>query len=237
MGRMKVDGMLLYSRSRCRFAWIATTILVSAVILANSTTYFLSGPTPLFLVEKESLLDWPLWRTAFYCHVIAACFCLMTGPLLMVVRLLKVKGLHSFLGYVYLNAVLWIAAPAGLVITPFAKGGFLSALGFLLTGIAWWWATWVGYRMIVAKDVSGHIRWMVRSYAIALSAVWFRLIQIAMSFSTMSDSVNYTMSVWLSLFASLWVSETFISRAFPTTKARNNSNPGQFSPISRELIS
>jgi len=225
--------MFLYSRSRFRWAWIATTIAVSVLILINSVTYFRAGPTPLFLVEKSSLLDWPLWRAAFYCHVIAACFCLAVGPFLMTVRLLKIKGLHQLLGYVYLNAVLWVAAPAGLVMTPYAKGGTVSAVGFLLTGLAWWWATWMGYRRIMARDVAGHIRWMVRSYGIALSAVWFRLIQIAMSYSSLSDVTNYTVSVWLSLFASIWVAETCISR---TSSKRENlraeTNAGQFSLFS-----
>ena len=52
--------MFLFSKTRLRMLWIVATIWVSALIIVNSAIYFQSGPTPVFLLEKGALRDWPL---------------------------------------------------------------------------------------------------------------------------------------------------------------------------------
>ncbi len=209
--------MFIFFKSRLKWVWVATTVVITALILSNATIYFRNVPTPTFLLEKGDLRFSPLWRTAFFFHVIASCVCLATGPLLMIPKLIGFRRLHAVLGYTYLNAVLWIAAPTGLIISPVAKGGPISAAGFFITGLMWWYATWLGYRAIRSRhsfDLTAHICWMVRSYAIALSAVAFRIIQQALAYGPFDANTNYTLSVWLSLFVSLWISETCICRQF-----------------------
>lgn len=203
--------MYLFSRARFPIIWTVVTIWFSALILVNTTVYLRRFPEPVFLIEKGGLADWPLWRTAFQFHVFGACICLATGPLLMIPRLLRVPRLHAIMGYAYFNVVLWIAAPAGLLLAPFAKGGFPSALGFLVTGLAWWLCTWLGYRAIRQRDIASHIRWVVRSYALALSAVAFRIIQYALDVVGLHHSTTYILSVWLSLAVSVWISESCIA--------------------------
>ena len=70
----------------------------------------------------------------------------------MVMRLIQTRRFHSFIGYIYLNTVLWIAAPTGLLISSASKGGFWAATGFLITGIYWWISTWLGYQTIQSAD-------------------------------------------------------------------------------------
>ena len=192
---------------------------MSIAIGINAVGYFSAGPTPSFLLEKGELRNHPLWTTAFYFHVAAAVVCLSVGPLLMVSRLVRSKRwrgreIHTVLGYVYLNAVLWVAAPMGLIISPVSKGGALAAAGFIVTGILWWYTTWRGYTAIRGGDTRGHICFMVRSYAIALSAIAFRIIQVALSV-VLDNYPNYIASVWLSLLVSVWLSEACIARHFP----------------------
>lgn len=209
--------MFIFFKSRLKWIWIAITVVITALILVNSTIYFRNVPTPNFLLEKGELRFSPLWRTAFYFHVIASCVCLATGPFLMIPKLIGFRRLHAVLGYAYLNAVLWVAAPTGLIISPVAKGGPISAAGFFITGLMWWYATWLGYRAIRHRhnfDLTAHICWMVRSYAIALSAVAFRVIQQMLAYDPFDANTNYTLSVWLSLVVSLWISETCIHRQF-----------------------
>lgn len=203
--------MFLYSKSRLKYVWIGISIWVSVLILLNAGVYFQKGPTPNFLLEKGELRHHPLWATAFYFHVIGACVCLATGPFLMITKLIRYRRLHAVLGYAYLNAVLWVAGPTGLIISPVSKAGFWAALGFFVTGIFWWLSTWLGYRAIRANKLAEHIRWMVRSYSVALSAVWFRLIHYFLSYIVEADTA-YIWSVWLSFFLSLWISEVCISR-------------------------
>ncbi|MEL6108214.1 MAG: DUF2306 domain-containing protein [Planctomycetota bacterium] len=213
--------MFLFAKFRWSWMWTLTAIAGSFGIFVAVSVYFDPTRTAVFLLEKGGLRDHPLWRTAFYFHVVGACVCLATGPLLMFLRLIRVRRFHAVIGYIYLNAVLWIAAPAGLIISPAAKAGWLSALGFSVTGILWWCSTWRGYQTIGKIDIRSHICWMLRSYSIALSAVWFRIVQHLIGFSvpSVSDSTNYIVSVWLSLLISVWISETCIHRFFGRDRA------------------
>lgn len=213
--------MFLFAKFRWSWMWTLMAIAGSLGILVAVTVYFDSMRTAIFLLEKGELRHHPLWKTAFYFHIIGSCICLAIGPLLMFLRLIRVRRFHAVVGYVYLNAVLWVAAPTGLIISPVAKAGWLSALGFIVTGVLWWWCTWRGYKTIGEIDVRPHIFWMLRSYSIALSAVWFRVVQHLMAFAVpnVSDSFNYIASVWLSLLISLWISEACIRRHFGRDRA------------------
>ncbi|MGI9518734.1 MAG: DUF2306 domain-containing protein [Pirellulaceae bacterium] len=190
--------------------WSLVTVLLCVLIVWNTRLYFLPGVTAGFLMEKGDIANLPIWRAAFYFHIFGACVCLVCGCVLFFPRLIRYRRLHKVLGYIYFNSVLWIAAPAGLILAPFAKHGWLSAFGFLVTGVAWWLTTWAGYRAIRIRDIQTHIRWMVRSWCIALSAVFFRLFQAALYFAGMDDASNYIVSVWASLAASIALAEICI---------------------------
>lgn len=208
--------MFLFAKFRWPFVWSLLALIGSLGILVGVTVYFDSVRTAVFLLEKGTLREHPLWKTAFYFHVVGSSACLAVGPLLMFLRLIRVRRFHAFMGYVYLNAVLWVAAPTGLILSPVAKAGWPSALGFTVTGVLWWWSTWRGYQTLGEIDLRPHIRWMLRSYSIALSAVWFRVVHqlIAFGLPAVSDSSNYIASVWLSLAISVWISEACIHRHF-----------------------
>lgn len=212
--------MYIFLDQRFSWLWTLVTIWVGVMIVWNSGIYFSDGPQPQFFWEKGEIADLPLWRAAFYVHVIGASVCLLTGIPLMFTRLLRYRRAHRVLGYVYVNSVLWAAAPAALVMSPFAKGGPAGALGFAVLGGLWWWTTWSGYLAIRQNDLSGHIRGMVRSYALALSAVTFRLFQAAFYFLGLDNHSNYIVSLWLSLFASIWLAETCIYARLPSTPSR-----------------
>ena len=226
--------MYLFTSARFQAVWTAATLWISALILVNTTIYLRRVPAPVFLIEKGALADWPLWRTAFYFHVAAACVCLATGPVLMFPLLLRFRRLHEILGYVYLSAVLWVAAPTGLMLAPFAKGGYLAAAGFFVTGVAWWLCTWLGYRAIRNAEVQTHVRWMVRSYALALSAVAFRVIQLALDAIGLPYETNYILSIWISLLVSFWISETCIRRV---ARRRRSSGSTELAEVRKRQLS
>lgn len=204
--------MVLFSKSRIYWIWVPFTIAYCVLTIANTWVYYQGDYTPIFFFEKRALTKWALWRTAFYFHIAGASVCLATGVPLMFKGLLRYKRLHRVLGYVYINSVLWVAAPAGLILSPFAKGGWVSALGFLLTGIPWWLTTWLGYRAIRRSEIESHIRWMLRSFSLALSAIWFRAIQYSLFLCGLEDQPNYMISIWLSLAASISMAEICIAR-------------------------
>ena len=207
--------MFIYNRFRFKWVWIASTIWLSLVIIFNSRLYFNHGLTPVFLLEKGSLVDNALWYTSFRFHVVSSCACLLTGAAIMLDSKLRFRQLHTILGNLYVCLVLWIAVPTGLIMAPFAKGGALSATGFFVTGLYMWWATWQGYQAIRAGKIVAHVRWMLRSFALVLSAIFFRIIQIVLVFVETPTLTAYIASVWLSLIASILVAEFCIQRQFP----------------------
>ncbi|MGB7343044.1 MAG: DUF2306 domain-containing protein [Pirellulaceae bacterium] len=213
--------MFLYSQFRFRSVWTGVSLIGSAAILISMSVYLDSTRTADFLLEKGPVREHPVWITAFYFHLVSAAVCLAVGPLLMVMRLIRVRRLHAVLGYLYLNSVLWIAAPTGLLISPTAKFGLLSAIGFVLTGLAWWATSWAGYAAIRRDDVPAHVRWMIRSYSIALSAVWFRVVHLVLSpqWWGWTEETNYVASVWISSLISLWVAERAVKKIYPTSSS------------------
>src|SRR5262245_10113131 len=205
---MRTGGgiMLLYSGLRGARWWTVLTIGACAAIVVSNAIYFQNGATPRFLLEKGDLARAPWWLAAFYFHVVGASVCLASGIPLMFPRWTRIHPAgHRFLGYVYLNAVLWMAAPSGLVLALTAKGGLLGTSGFALAGILWWRSTWSGYRAIRQGRIRVHIRAMVRSYCWALSAPAFRAIQAALFLLGLEDGSNYVISLWLSIAVSSWL--------------------------------
>lgn len=145
---------------------------------AEQRRLFRRWPAPRFLLEKGALVRSPLWTTAFYFHVVGASTCLLVGlPLMFPYFTRRHPAWHRRLGYVYINTVLWLAAPAGLILAATAKGGWWGTIGFAFAGAWWWQTTWTGYRTILRRDLPAHIRAMIRSHTLALSAPSFRVSQ------------------------------------------------------------
>lgn len=217
--------MYLYHRFPLRHLFSVITVVGTLAILISVLAYIDGGHDPTFLLEKGAVVAEPLWRTAFLFHILSASVCMAIGPALMVMRLIRMRRFHSFLGYLYLNCVLWIAAPTGLVISPASKGGRIAAIGFFVTGIAWWYTTWRGYQTIKREHPAEHAKWMIRSYSLALGAIWFRASQLAIAWAipTMSGGNNYVVSVWVSLFASVLLSESSIKSIFGRRTSRQPS--------------
>lgn len=205
--------MYLYARMFGGTWWTALTVAAGGGVLLSNAIYFDGGGTPRFLLEKGDWARQPWWLAAFYFHVVGASLCLAAGTPLMFPRWTRRHpAWHRRLGYVYLNAVLWMAAPTGLALALTAKGGWWGTSGFALAGVLWWQSTWAGYRAIRRGDVASHVRAMVRSYCWALSAPAFRVIQVLLLACGMDDALNYVVSLWLSIAASVWLAEACLYR-------------------------
>jgi uncharacterized membrane protein len=189
------------------------TVGICALIVWNNHLYFDGGPKPRFFWEKGAIADAAWWKAAFYFHVVSASVCLLAGiPLMFPGWTKRHPQWHRRLGYLYINAVLWVAVPTGLILATVAKGGWLSSVGFGVAGLMLWRTTWVGYTAIRTGEITPHIRAMIRSYCWALTAPIFRLIQVALLPLEISDDANYIWSLWLSSAAAIMLAETCLWR-------------------------
>jgi hypothetical protein len=108
--------------------------------------------------------------------------------------------------------VLLLGAPTGLYMSFFAKGSFAERGLFMFMAVSWFFFTLKGITSILNKQVLAHKIWMMRSYAMALTAVTFRVYYIILYLYDVPLMLNYQVSLWISVLGNLMIAEYLIYR-------------------------
>ena len=190
-------------RAELRLAWAlaAWIVLAASLLLILQTASYLSfDPRFVFLLERPEVTTDRVWSACFYLHVVGGIVCLATAPFLLWNGLRGGRtGLHRLVGRVHAIAALGWVGPTGLYMAAFAKGGASGQLAFALLG-TWFVATSaLGVVAIRRGDLRAHVAWMVRSYALILSALSFRARHLGMHAFGIDERTNYVASIWASL--------------------------------------
>ena len=128
-----------------------------------------------FLRIKQDYIDIDHWRIAFFVHVYASTWALLAGFTQFSSNIQSFyPKLHRAFGYVYVTDVLFITGPAGLLMGVYANGGLPSKISFVMLAVGW--ITFTAIALVKAKkgDFVSHRNFMIRSYALTLSAVTLR---------------------------------------------------------------
>lgn len=167
-----------------------------------------------FLLTKQSLLYNKIWLSSFYLHIAASPFILMAGVIQFNQYFLKNhKNIHRNIGKLYVLFILLISAPTGFVMAIYANGGIWAKISFLLISILWWYFTWKAYSEIKNKNISAHQDFMIRSYALTLSAITLRIYTFTLpQFAPIRGVEMYILVSWLSWIPNLLVAEWLIQR-------------------------
>ncbi len=191
--------------------WIPT-IFFSLLLVYNTLPYFTFDTDYPFLQERISLYAHMVWRVSFYVHIFAGAVCITTAILQFSSWILKKrKKIHIVAGKIYVFVVLLIGAPSGFYMCFFAKGGYWERAAFMLMAIYWFYSTYKGFVTAAReKNFVSHKFWMIRSYAMVLTAVTFRIYHIIFYFAGMSDFANYSLSLWISIFGNALIAELII---------------------------
>jgi uncharacterized membrane protein len=129
-----------------------------------------------FLRIKQEQIKMPHYQIAFFTHVYTSLFTILAGFTQFSDYLRKkYSALHRNIGKLYIFIILFLAAPSGLVLACYAKGGFWSQLSFIILSVLWFVFTWVAFRKALKKDFVAHKKYMYYSYALTLSAITLRL--------------------------------------------------------------
>ena len=80
----------------------------------------------------------------------------------------------------------------------------------------WFITTLYGLTTILKKNVVAHQVWMIRSYAMAMTAVTFRIYHIIFYLLEWNHLENYELSLWISVIGNMLIAEYLIFR-----KSRN----------------
>jgi uncharacterized membrane protein len=178
-----------------------------------------------FLRIKLSVIDNQVWKFAFYLHVMTSCFVLLAGFTQFSTYLLKnYKYFHRLAGRLYVAVVLLLSGPAGFIMAIYANGGLSSRAAFLILDILWIWFTWQAYQKARTGDFVSHKNFMIRSFALTLSALTLRAWKyvIVMAFRPNPMDV-YMIVAWLGWIPNIIIAEMYIRELFIIKQQKSTS--------------
>lgn len=197
------------------------------LMIALSLPYRAIQPDVDFLLTKQNVYHIKSWKISFYTHVYTSILVLVAGftqfsPWVM----RRHVRWHRTIGWMYLITVLIISGPAAFVMSLKANGGLPARASFTLLSMVWYACTLMALVRAKQHRYQSHARWMVRSYALTLSAITLRI--YAFGFDALHISVPprdvYITIAWLSWVPNLLVAEIingFRRNAIAASKLRN----------------
>lgn len=176
-----------------------------------------------FLQLKQAYIHIDEWRIAFFVHVFSSLFVLLAGFTQFWKWILKNKPrLHRAIGYSYVINILMITGPAGLLMSFYANGGRSSRIGFILLSFLWLSFTAIALYKAIKKDFIAHRNFMIRSYALTLSAITLRMWKVLIAnFTDVPPMDRYRIIAWLGWTLNLLVAECLIYYYFRKRKIKH----------------
>lgn len=187
-------------------------IFLSLLLVYNTLPYFSFDAHFSFIEERAALYAKEVWRYSFYIHIAAGAICITTAIIQFSSWILKKRtAIHVWSGKLYVLVVLLLGAPTGFYMTFFAKGGYWERGCFMAMAIFWFYTTFKGFVAAARdKDFLAHKFWMFRSYAMALTAVTFRIYHLLFFAANWNHFDNYAFSLWLSVVGNALIAEAII---------------------------
>lgn len=192
--------------------WIPVTAF-SLLLIYNTLPYFSFSKELPFIQERSMLFQGNLYNACFYTHIFAGAVCISTSLVQFSRYILKKsKAIHRWSGRLYVFVVLFLGAPTGFYMSFFAKGSFWERVLFMFMAACWFITTYYGLNTILKKNVLAHKIWMMRSYAMAMTAVTFRIYHIVFYLLDWGHLENYELSLWISVVGNMLFAEWIIYR-------------------------
>jgi len=198
-----------------RLGWIvalAALAFFTWMMLKITLEYWPVRSDAAFLRIKQQYLGIRHWEMAFWTHVFTSMLPLLAGFTQFSPWILRKRPrIHRLMGKTYVLSVCFVTGPASLVMAFYANGGITSRIAFATLAILWLFTTAMGWRKISSRDWKAHREWMIRSYALTISAitlrVWNYLIVMAFAPPPMD---TYRIVAWLGfvpnlIFAEWWI--------------------------------
>jgi uncharacterized membrane protein len=189
--------------------------IVTFLMLQGIVLYYPLRDDVGFLLLKQDYLHITYWKIAFYIHVFTIIFALAAGFTQFSDYILKERRkLHRVMGRIYVYDIFINFVPA-LIMAIYANGHLPSKIAFVILDCLWLWFTYRAVTEIKKGNRIQHRNFMIRSYALTLSAVTLRLWKpIIASFVT--DPVYvYMIIAWMGFVPNLLFAEWFIRRKLP----------------------
>jgi uncharacterized membrane protein len=202
-----------WRRSLGSLAFVGLMALGMWMMLEASASYLELGKAHPFFLEKLPLAQPKLWRGALYMHVPSALFALPACVVLLSNRVrARMPRFHRWLGRVTGAVILLAVVPSGLYLAFFATGGFVTTLGFWLTGLITFVAMVKSIRSARAGNIRAHRRFSTHVAAQLSVAVFSRLMLVSAEQLEIYDEWVYVTALWLPVIACAVVAELSTGR-------------------------
>ncbi|MET0391514.1 MAG: DUF2306 domain-containing protein [Chitinophagaceae bacterium] len=202
-------------RRNIAVAGLWVVLVFFTALMAGITLHYLPYRTDVgFLRIKQHYIHIDHWRIAFFIHVYASLWVLLAGFTQFSKRLLRRRPrLHRAMGYIYTTDILLITGPAGLLMGFYANGGTGSRIAFVLLAVLWMFCTAMALYKARKGDFKAHRDYMIRSYALTLSAITLRAWKYAITNTGELPPMDvYRLVAWLGWVVNLGVAEIIIYR-------------------------
>lgn len=165
-----------------------------------------------FLAYKQEYISNRLWLGSFYTHVSVSIFCLMAGFTQFSVSLRKhLPRVHRNIGKLYVFSILFINFPSGLILALFANGGLIGRIAFTILALLWFWFTLMAWIRVRQGNLLAHRRFMIRSYALTLSALSLRLWKLVfLELTDWDEAFIYQVDAWLGFGLNWIIAEIYL---------------------------
>lgn len=167
-----------------------------------------------FLRIKQQYINNKFWLISFFIHALVAVFTIPAGFTQFSKKFrLQFAKAHRRFGMIYIMTVLMLGAPSGFVLGLFANGRLPSRIGFTLLAVLWFYFTLKAYRFAQIKRFDLHQKFMIRSYALTLSAITLRIWKLVLARTIAPDPLLlYQTVTWLGFIPNLIIAEIIILR-------------------------
>lgn len=187
------------------------------LLLLLSIPYLEMKPNIDFLITKQFVYHIDSWRFAFYIHVFSSIFVIFCGLFQFSAYFIQKRPkIHKIFGYIYISDLLLIAGPGGLIMSFYANGGILAQISFVTLSTLWISFTLYAFILVLKKKYIQHGQWLLRSYALTLSAVTLRFYLMLFDFFNLNIGPveSYIIVAYMSWIPNLIVAEIMIRRGF-----------------------
>lgn len=200
-----------------KWLWLAGLVWSFYLMAELSLPYTALRRNVDFLLSKQRVYHLVWWRVSFYVHVFTSILVLPAGLTQFSRFFLYRRPLwHRRAGWLYVAVVLLLAAPSGFLMALRANGGLPARTSFVLLGILWFGSTLRAWVLVRNHLFEKHADWMLRSYALTLSAIALR------TYAWLFDVLNihmaprnvYILIAWVSWVPNLLIAEWLIKKGF-----------------------
>lgn len=187
------------------FSWLMLRITLQYIPIRSDAA---------FLMIKQQYLGIRHWELAFWVHVFTSMLPLLAGFTQFTPWVLaKWPSVHRMMGRVYVFSVCFVTGPASMVMAFYANGGVTSRIAFVILAFLWLYTTAMGWRKILRREWQSHREWMIRSYALTLSAITLRAWKYAIVFVFEPPPMDvYRLVAWLGFIPNIVFAEWWIRR-------------------------